>query len=237
MCFYMCVCACKTEAERKRDRRDVQKVQSSRRWLWANVSLSHPVFASPFARVYFSVTADISLLCLLCVSERDKKLDDLWAFSGSKQCAEASCLFLPSLLLALSCWSLHLILSASMSPRARLREAVLSDGWMDGCMVGGGRQETLVTHYSIGESHYMIRMAFFFLRVPDMPITQLNPLTDDEGPLVTFTSTRGEKNPAGNGDKQACCGCLSTLSCLNTCMHSLPFFKVMNNAIKLTLSA
>lgn len=44
----------------------------------------------------------------------------------------------------------------------------------------------------------MIRMAFF-LRVPDMPITQLNPLRDDEGPLVTFTSTCEEKNPAGNG--------------------------------------
>ena len=36
----------------------------------------------------------------------------------------------------------------------------------------------------------MIRVAFF-LRVPDMPITQLNPLSDDEGTLVTF---KGETN-------------------------------------------
>lgn len=59
------------------------------------------------------------------------------------------------------------------------------DGWKDGRWVD--RQETLVTHYDRGESHYMIRMAFF-LRVPDMSITQLNPLSDGEGPLLTFAS-------------------------------------------------
>lgn len=58
------------------------------------------------------------------------------------------------------------------------------------------RQETLVTHYDRGESHYMSRVAFF-LRAPDMPITQLNPLSDDERPLVTFTSTCGEKKSQG----------------------------------------
>lgn len=59
------------------------------------------------------------------------------------------------------------------------------------------KQETLVTHYDRGESYYMIRVAFF-LRAPDMPITQLNPLSDDEGPLATLTSTCEEKNPRGH---------------------------------------
>ena len=65
-------------------------------------------------------------------------------------------------------------------------------------------QETLVTHYNRRESHYMIRMAFFFffffffLRASDMPITRLNPLSDDERPLVTFTSTCEKRNPGGN---------------------------------------
>lgn len=70
-------------------------------------------------------------------------------------------------------------------------------GWMDGWKDGRweDRQETLVTHYERGESHYMIRMAFY-LRVSDMPIMQLNPLSDDEGPLVTFTSTCERDLPA-----------------------------------------
>jgi len=59
-----------------------------------------------------------------------------------------------------------------------------------------GRQETLVTHYDRRESDYMIRVEFF-LRVPDMPITQLNPLSNDEEPLVTFTSTCEDNNPRG----------------------------------------
>lgn len=66
-------------------------------------------------------------------------------------------------------------------------------------MVGGraDRQETLVTHYDGGESHYLIRMAFF-PGAPDMPIIQLNPLSDEEGPLVTFTSScEVKKNPTG----------------------------------------
>lgn len=90
-----------------------------------------------------------------------------------------------------------------MSPRAKLTEAVLSDGWMRGWWVD--RQETLVTHYDRGESHYMIRKAFF-LKAPDMPITQLNPLSNDEGPLVTFTPTCEEKNPWGKQSNRHAAG-------------------------------
>lgn len=86
---------------------------------------------------------------------------------------------------------------ASTCPRAKLREAVHS-GWMRGWWVD--KQETLVTHYDRGESYYMIRVAFF-LRVADMAITQLNPLSDDEGPLVTFTSTCVEKKSQGETAK------------------------------------
>lgn len=80
-----------------------------------------------------------------------------------------------------------------------------------------------------------------------MPITRLNPLSDDEGPLVTFTSTCEEKkSQGGETDKQACCECVSPFNCLNACVHtrtsthlhatSLLPFKVMNKVIKLTLS-
>lgn len=83
-----------------------------------------------------------------------------------------------------------------MSPRAKLREATLPDGWMDGWIDGRwvDRQETLVTHYDREESHYMIWMAFF-LRVSDMPITRLNP------PLVTFTSACERDLPADKEDE------------------------------------
>ncbi len=137
MCFYMFVWVHTTD--KVKGRRDKQKVQSSRRSLWANVSLSHPVFASPFARVCFSVTADISVFCSLCVSEWDKKLDDLWAFCGSKQCTKASCLSFPIPLF----FSLSATLSILSSLLPRLpgrsleRQCSRMDGWMDGWGDGG----------------------------------------------------------------------------------------------------
>lgn len=62
---------------------------------------------------------------------------------------------------------------------------MLSDGWMDGQMDRWwvDRRETLVLHYDRRESHDTICLAFF-LRVPDMPIVQLNPLRNDAGQLV-----------------------------------------------------
>lgn len=47
------------------------------------------------------------------------------------------------------------------------------------------------------KENYIIQFAWqiCFLRESDMPITQLNPLSDDEGPLVTFMST-GREIPA-----------------------------------------
>ncbi len=180
------------------------------------------MFASPFARVCFSVTADISLFCLLFVSEWDKKLEDLWASLGSKQCAQASCLPPPTIppffLLSPADLSILSSLLPRLLGRSLGRQCSRMDGWMRGWWVD--RQETLVTHYDRGESHYMIRVAFF-LRAPDMPITRLNPLSDDEGPL--HVNVWGEKIPEGNGQTGALrvwkpiqlfkCMCAPLLSC------------------------
>lgn len=70
------------------------------------------------------------------------------------------------------------------------RVSALSDGWTDGREDGGwvGRQETLVTHYDGRASHYMIGVAFFFLRAPCVSITWLNPLSSEEGPTRQRTS-------------------------------------------------
>lgn len=119
------------------------EVQSSRRWLWASVSLSHPAFASPAARLCVSVTANISSSWLLRVSELDKKLKKL-AGIFLTGCDRKSHLILSSsgLFLAPSRWSLRPpCLSVSSWGQA------CGDGageWMRGWW--GDKQETLVSN-------------------------------------------------------------------------------------------
>lgn len=93
------------------------------------------MFASPFARVYFSVTADISLFWLLWVSKWDKKLNDLWAFFGSKQC---TVILPPPPSIPSSSSSSYSLLSVSpftVLPRVlgrSLGRQCTQDGWGDG---------------------------------------------------------------------------------------------------------
>lgn len=62
-----------------------------------------------------------------------------------------------------------------------------------------------------------------------MPIARLDPLSGDEGPLVTFASTCGEekKIPGGPGGRGG-----ELFKCMHAHSHvtSRPLFKVMNNA-------
>lgn len=117
------------------------KVQSSRRELWANVSLSHPAFGSLLRQSLFLRQSSHFTCFFFCflflasqVSERDKKLDDLRAHSGSEPRARVNSSSSPHP----SPSSLSPLLSLHpTSPRAKLRGG---SGWVD-------EQETLVTHY------------------------------------------------------------------------------------------
>ena len=75
-----------------------------------------------------------------------------------------------------------------------------------------------------------------------MPVTKLNPLSSDEGPLVTFTSTcvgeKKKKKPFRweTDTTQACSGRAGTVRCLKACTHNHMarlLLKVGSDAIKL----
>lgn len=131
------------------------KVQSSRRELWANVSLSHPVFGSLLRQSLFLCQSS-HFTCFFFwfflasrVSERDKKLDDLRAHSGSEPCARVNSSSSPhpspsSLSPPYSLCSQHLL-------GRSLGEAV--GGWTN-----RKHSSPIMTR---GESYYMIRVAFF----------------------------------------------------------------------------
>lgn len=106
--------------------------------------------ASPFARDYFSVRADISFFCFLFVSEWDnsKTRGHLLARSNAQR---HLLLFPHPSLLALSCRSLHLlIIFSSSSPRAKLREAA---SWMDGWMDSGRTDRKHLSPITTEENH------------------------------------------------------------------------------------
>lgn len=195
------------------------------------------MFASPFARVYCSVKADTSLFFLVCVSEWDKKVDYLWAFSGSEQSKEASFLFfffffypppssrsLPSV--SPSCPHCFQRLLGWSSGRQRSR----MEGWGDGGWMDRKHLSPITTD---GNHIKWFTWRYFSLRAPDIPITRLNPLSDDEPPLVTFMSTQEKRNPGGNRQT-------GMLEVWNVCMHThmllLAFSRLRNSAIKWTLS-
>ena len=114
------------------------------------------------------------------------------------------------------------------------RQCARMDGWGDGGWMDRKHLSPITT-----EGNHIIWFACcrcvlccFFLRASDMPITRLNPLSDDERPLVTFTSTCEKRNPGGN--RQA-----GMLEVWNVCMHTHMLLLVCssrswNNAIKLT---
>lgn len=132
------------------------EVQSSGRWLWASVSLSHPAFASPAARVCFSVTAHISFSSLPRVNGPDKKLDYWRAFFwlDTIQRVILSCLSLVYSIFSHSSDDL----SAPMStPWAKLGEPVLVNGWH----AGGRTNRKHLSAIIRTEENRTIHVAFF----------------------------------------------------------------------------
>lgn len=127
----------------KQRRMKSTEVHSSGRWLWASVSLSHPAFASPAARVCFSVTAHISFSWLPRVNKPDRNLTTRGHFSDSTQYKELSYLvfswFIP-FFFALSWWSLCLRVGSSGEAREDGAVEWMAGWWVD-------KQETLVSHY------------------------------------------------------------------------------------------
>lgn len=153
---------------KRSERWDLQVIKSGKYELWANVSLGHAVFASPFARVHFSVTPDISHFRLIFIREWDKNHKDLWAYDNLEHSIKApsfppcrfiffSCTFVfisPLYVLFLFPWHLRESLDRQRSSK---------NGWWT------ERRKTLVAHYSRGEFHYRVICValFFFLWVPD----------------------------------------------------------------------
>lgn len=73
-----------------------------------------------------------------------------------------------------------------------------------------------------------------------MPVTELNPLSDDKGPLVTFRPTCTEINlvvvvGGGGGCTNGCMHVHSLVHTVNT-QAALLLLKVINKAIKLILT-
>lgn len=194
MLLYVWLCL-----RRRQRRMKYTEVQSSGRWLWASVSLSHLAFASPAARVCFSVTAHISFFWLPRVNEPDKKLDYSRAFfwlNTIQRVILSSLSPVYPIFFALSWWSLRpLCLRVWSSGEAR------GDGakeWMTGWWVD--KQETLVSNYYDGGESYdwCGVLPEGGLMCPDVPITQLGPFSaDGGGAFVTFMSGCEEEHPSG----------------------------------------
>lgn len=133
---------------------------------------------------------------------------------------------IPVLFTPFSCQSLHLILLASTCPRARLREAaflaVPRRWWADG-------RETLVSHYDRGESHYMIRMAFFLGCLMCLSHSSIHLTVMRDRLSHSRQRARRKKSPGASGKNR------KAANCLNAHTRALsPALQGYDNAIKLT---
>ena len=185
------------------------------------------MFASPFARVYSSVTADISLFFLVFVSEWDKKVDDLWAFSSSERSVEASFLFFFFLFTPPSSNSLPSVSPSYPHCFPRLlggslgRQCARMDGWGDGGWMDRKHLSPITT-----EGNHIIwfawRFFFFFfffswgrLICPSRGSIHLAMMSGH----LSHSRQRVKRETPGGTDKQACWRC-EMYACTLTCYFS-----------------
>lgn len=178
------------------------KVQSSRRELWANVSLSHPAFGSLLRQsLFLCQSSHFTCFFRFFVGfPSERKRQETWRLAGTLWLRATSKSQLVFFSPSVPFFSLPPTLSAS--PWAKLRGG---SGWVD-------KQETLVTHYDKRRIILYDSRGIFSrgcVMCPSHSSIHLAAMKDRLSNLCQCV-------PGGGGWKKTCVGCLDPHMHINT---------------------